>query len=33
VPDIRKQCAEVAAAILAGDAVPPPAKPGFDPGI
>jgi uncharacterized NAD(P)/FAD-binding protein YdhS len=34
VPDIRKQCAEVAAAILAGDTtVPPPAKPGFDPGI
>lgn len=33
VPDIRKQCAEVAAAILAGDAVPPPTKPGFDPGI
>jgi uncharacterized NAD(P)/FAD-binding protein YdhS len=33
VPDIRKQCAEVAAAILAGDAAPPLAKPGFDPGI
>ena len=33
VPDIRKQCAEVAEAILANDAVPPPARRGFDPGI
>ncbi|MGK9233086.1 FAD/NAD(P)-binding protein [Inquilinus limosus] len=33
VPDIRRQCAEAATAMLNGDAVPPPAKRGFDPGI
>lgn len=33
VPDIRRQCAEVAEAMLKSETIPPPARPGFDPGI